>query len=285
MGKLPGNILLAVGLILVMGACGPEQEASTDGDAEEGAVEESAELELVELPKAPAAGAGETLGYGFTAEESSGAMTSFLELAINDVHSMWAEMMVQGGYSMPVVDYILTYEGETEATGCTASGETGPDDAFYCAEEDLIVFVNELAMEIWRSAAEADGGPEAGAKAGDFAVAAAMAHLYAHSLQGEWGWLPAEADQESPVPAGGTELNAECLTGIWAQSAYGSDMLDTDAVERTMETLAGAGQFDGAENEGEAAPSERAAAFMAGFDSGMVSSCDPYLEGEGATQK
>lgn len=285
MSKLPGNILLAAFLVLWLGACGPEEEATTAGKTEEGAAEESKELQMIELPKAPAAEPGETLTYGFTADKSSGAMTSFLELAINDVHNLWAELMVGGGHSMPVVDYSLPYAGETETTGCTSSGSTGPDDAFYCAEDDAIVFMNELAMKIWKSEAEANGGPEAGAAAGDFAVAAAMAHVYAHSLQGEWGWLPTEADQEELVPVKRTELNADCLTGVWAQSVYGSDMLDAGKVESAMETLSATGQFDGADNEGEAVPSERTAAFMAGFESGMASSCDPYLQSDDAAEQ
>jgi predicted metalloprotease len=157
--KLLGNILLAALLVLLLGACGPEEETTTAGKAEEGAAEESEELQMIELPKAPAAEPGETLTYGFTADKSSGAMTSFLELAINDVHNLWAELMIQGGYSMPVVDYSLPYAGEAETTGCTSSGSTGPDDAFYCAEDDAIVFMNELAMKIWKSEAEANGGP------------------------------------------------------------------------------------------------------------------------------
>ena len=63
-----GNILLAA-LLLGLGACGPEQEATTAEPAEEQAAEESEELEMIELPQAWTAEAGETLSYGFTADE------------------------------------------------------------------------------------------------------------------------------------------------------------------------------------------------------------------------
>lgn len=277
MTKLHGNILIAALLVLLLGACGPEEETSTAEPAEEQAAEESGELNVIELPKARTAEAGETMSYGFTADKSSRAMTSFLEVALNDIHNFWAELMVQGGHDMPFVDYILTYAGDTEATNCTSTGSTGPDDAFYCAEEDLIVFANERAMNIWESEAASNGDPEAGAAAGNFAVAAALAHIYAHSLQGEWGWLPAEADQERLVPVKRTELNADCLTGVWAQSAYASDVLEAGAVESAMETFSGAIQHDLADDKEHGTPAERTAAFMTGFESGMANSCDSYL--------
>lgn len=277
MKKLNGKIFSAALLMLVLGACGPEQESSTAEPADEQAAEESKELNMIELPKARTAEPGEAISYGFTADKSSGAMTSFLELALNDIHNFWAELMVQGGHDMPFVDYILTYDGETEATDCTAAGSTGPDDAFYCAEEDLIVFANELAMDLWESEAASNGDPETGAADANFAVVAALSHLYSHSLQGEWGWLPAEADQERLAAVKGTELNAECLTGVWAQSAYGSDMLEAGAVESTMERLSGVGQHDLAEDKDHGTPEERADAFMTGFESAMANSCDAYL--------
>ena len=285
MTKLHGNILLAALLVLLLGACGPEQETSTAEPAEEQAAEKSRELNMIELPKARSAEPGETVDYGFTAEKSSGAMTSFLELVLNDVHNFWAELMVQGGYDTPFVDYILPYAGDTEATNCTSTGSTGPDDAFYCAEEDLIVFANELAMDIWESEVASNGDPEAGAAAGNFAVATALAHIYAHSLQGEWGWLPAQADQERLVPVERTELNAECLTGVWAQSAYASDMLEAGAVESAMETLSGAIQHDLSEDKDHGMPAERTAAFMTGFKSGMANSCDSYLQSGDAPEQ
>lgn len=217
------------------------------------------------------------MDYGFMAEDSSGAMTSFLELALNDVHNFWSELMIEGGYQMPGVDYILTYDGETETTACTETGSTGPDDAFYCAEEDLIVFANELAMKIWESEVASSEEPEAGAADGNFAVAAAVAHLYAHSLHSEWGWLPVEADSDRVVTVKEREQNADCLTGVWAQSVYASDMLEAGAVESAMETLSELGQHDLADEQDYGTPAERTAAFMTGFESGMASSCDSYI--------
>ncbi|WKA54467.1 neutral zinc metallopeptidase [Planococcus shixiaomingii] len=278
--NLPGNILITILMVLVLGACGPEQETSTAGNEEP-----SGELKMIELPKAPAAEPGETVTYGFTADKSSGAMTSYLELLINNVHSLWAELMVQGGHNMPVVDYSLPYAGETEATSCIGTGSTGPDDAFYCAEDDAIVFANELAMKIWESEVESNADPAAGAETGNFAVAAAMAHLYAHSLQAEWGWLPVQADEERLVPVKRTELNADCLTGVWAHSAYDKESLESSVVEKAMESLSGAGQFDLIDDEDHGTPAERTAAFMAGFDSGMANSCDPYVVGDDAPEQ
>jgi predicted metalloprotease len=62
-------------------------------------------------------------------------------------------------------------------------------------------------------------------------------------------------------------------------------MLDAGKVESAMETLSGTGQFDGSDNEGEATPAERTDAFMAGFESGMASSCDPYLQSDDAAEQ
>lgn len=285
MSKQHSNFLAVALLVLLLGACGPEQETSTAENAGQQTEGESGELEMMELPKAPAAGPGESVDYGYTADKSSAAMTSFLDLVINNVHNLWAELMVQGGHNMPVVDYSLPYAGETETSSCVSTGTTGPEDAFYCAEDDAIVFANELAMEIWESLVALNEDPEAGAAAGNFAVAAAMAHVYAHSLQGEWGWLSSQADQERLMPVKRTELNADCLTGVWAYSAYDPELLEPVVVEQAMETLSGAGQFEGIGDEDHGTPAERTAAFMAGFESGMPSSCDPYVLSDDAAEQ
>lgn len=90
---------------------------------------------------------------------------------------------------MPYLDCSLPYADETETTSCIDAGSTGPDDALYCAEEDTIVFSNELAMNIRQREVEANGDPEAHTAAGNLALAAAMGHLYRHAPQEEWGWL------------------------------------------------------------------------------------------------
>src|SRR5690606_4714772 len=130
-------------LISLAAACAPAEESGNTESAEGETTEATEELKPVELPEARTAESGATLSYGYKADDTSTAMTSFIELLLNDVHNLWAELMMEGCQGMPMVDYILSYEGEEEETGCTPTGSTGPEDAFYCAEEDLIVLANE----------------------------------------------------------------------------------------------------------------------------------------------
>ncbi|MGI2328114.1 neutral zinc metallopeptidase [Planococcus sp. YIM B11945] len=273
--KLPGYLLFAASMIL-LGACGPEEETTPAGNEE---APKSGGLELIDWPEAPAAEVGAIAASDFTTEKGSAAMTSYLEVTLNNVHNFWAGLMTQAGLSPVFVDYDLAYEGDAVETRCAESSSTGPDDAFYCAEDDLIVFANELAVKMWKSEAETNDDPEAGAAAGDLAVAVALAHEYAHALQAEIGWLP-EGDRLVPIKS--TELNADCLTGVWAYSTY-SGGLERENVEAAMQTLADMGEFDHIMAEEHGTPQERTDAFMAGFESGTANSCDPFLQsGEAA---
>ena len=90
---------------------------------------------------------------------------------------------------------------------------TTDDDAFDRGTNDTIVISHVVATKIWNGEVKANTDPATGNLSGDFSVALAVAHEYAHNLQIELGIIPAPpamqrhaafiAGYNSGIPASG----------------------------------------------------------------------------------
>jgi uncharacterized protein len=115
----------------------------------------------------------------------------------------------KGDYTAPV---LVLYSGATSSPCGGASGATGP---FYCPGDRKIYLDTAFFDTMQR---------DLGA-GGDFAMAYVVAHEVAHHVQNEMGIMAqvnqarATADQvQSNQLSVRLELQADCLSGIWAQA-------------------------------------------------------------------
>ena len=204
-------------------------------------------------------------------------MHDYLVYVLADVEAFWSPIMVKDGYAQPAVTYSFPALGEPVQTECILETPIDPAQAFYCGYDDQIVMTQLMATQLLEGTYKTNVEPPSEFKAGDFSVAFVLAHEYAHNLQTELGWLPVTGDEAPKATSRSIELNADCLTGVWANSVNARGLLDTTDIQEVKRTLADIGQDPSAPNPTHGTPKERTDAFLLGYDSGAAASCDPYL--------
>lgn len=184
-------------------------------------------------------------------------MDQYLTAIINDVHRYWGRVFTQAGEVAPKVSYRWPDAGKFWSTPCSTQLTTD-ESAFYCSTDDRITISQSFARKIWKGE-------------GDFAVAFVVAHEYAHNVQDEVGILDAH------LPTVNTELHADCLAGIWANSAYYEGILEAGDIEEGIAATQALGDFEFSDPDHHGTPDQRTAAFTKGYNSGSTVQCQSYL--------
>ena len=210
-----------------------------------------------------------------TAEEQRAAEFSARVLATTE--EVWGQVFpaqLNRTYQPPV---LVLFSGQTGSPCGGASGATGP---FYCPADEKAYLDTEFFATLSR---------QLGA-GGDFAAAYVIAHEVAHHVQNQLGIL-GQVDQarrqSSQVEANALtvrlELQADCLSGVWARSVQGlmergdleealnaARMIGDDRLQRQ------AGRVPQPHTFTHGTSAQRASWFERGFDSGRVASCDTF---------
>ncbi|MEM7440993.1 MAG: neutral zinc metallopeptidase [Pseudomonadota bacterium] len=204
----------------------------------------------------------------------------FVSVVLRDTEVMWDEVFesqLGRTYRPPT---LVLYKGVTQSPCGDASGATGP---FYCPADRKAyldtAFFTTLSQRL---------GAE-----GDFAVAYVVAHEVAHHVQNELGILvqannarrqmsQADSNQVSVM----IELQADCLSGIWAR--YARDRLGTVEPGDLQEAVNAARQIgdDTLQRNAGRRPNphtfthgtskQRQRWFSRGYESGKVDQCDTF---------
>ncbi|CUR54402.1 exported hypothetical protein [metagenome] len=206
---------------------------------------------------------------GMVGGDQSPDMATFLTSVLTDIDQFWAGVFVNAGLAENQVSYVFPAPGESVQSACNGGIQTDDSAAFYCPPDDTIVISQAAATQIWQGQMTADPNNTASHESGDFSVALVVAHEYAHALQEELGLTASETRK--------TELQADCLAGVWANSAYYKGMLEGGDVEEGIAALELVGDYDYADPGHHGTPEERVNAFLNGYNTGQGNACDGYL--------
>lgn len=186
-----------------------------------------------------------------------GEIEGFLTDIITDVDRYWTRTLRAADIAEPRVSYVWVPPGQRHMSGCRAVA--GDDAAFYCPADDTIYVGQVLAAQFYR-------------QVGDFGVAYVVAHEYAHNVQAELGRLSADGRTSSKP----FELQADCMAGLWGNSAYASGRFDEADVEEAVRTAYAVGDFDYGNPNHHGTPDERRDAWLTGFESGDPQDCSRF---------
>jgi predicted metalloprotease len=158
------------------------------------------------------------------------------------------------------------------ATRCGAIA--GENSAFYCPADDTIYVGQQFAADLYNGVLRGLPGESAGERAaGDFAVAYVIAHEYAHNVQEELGVYDGrQGEQARPF-----ELQADCLSGTWANSVFEQGLLESGDIEEALSTALAIGDFEVGSEQHHGTPEERRDALQLGFERGNPSDCARFV--------
>lgn len=208
------------------------------------------------------------------------AAGKFVSVTLADTEEVWAQLFQQQlGRSYTPATLVL-FKGVTSSPCGGASGASGP---FYCPVDQKAYLDTDFFVTMER---------QLGAK-GDFAAAYVVAHEIAHHVQNELGILSRAnevraglSQAESNAVSVRIELQADCLSGIWARTAqakFGS--IDKGDLEEAVNAARQIGDDTLQRNAGKrpnphsfthGTSEQRSRWFVTGYNSGKVASCDTF---------
>jgi predicted metalloprotease len=149
---------------------------------------------------------------------------------LGDTEDAWTDIFRREGMSYPQPTLVLFSDEVASACG-GASSATGP---FYCPRDRKVYIDLSFFSELDRRF----GAP------GDFAQAYVVAHEVGHHIQNALGALSSPAGMtrvEANAQSVQQELQADCLAGMWGNSAGGRNFLEAGDVEEGLRAAAAIG--------------------------------------------
>ena len=146
---------------------------------------------------------------------------------VNSIQAYWADEFARQGESYTPARLVL-FTGATQAGCGYASSAVGP---FYCPEDQQVYidlsFFQELQTRF-------------GAQGGSFAEGYVVSHEYGHHIQHLAGVLDASSGAGDTGPTSAavlTELQADCLAGVWMKHATETGYLKQVTDEEIAQSL------------------------------------------------
>ncbi|WP_108668033.1 neutral zinc metallopeptidase [Euzebya rosea] len=203
----------------------------------------------------------------------------FVSFVLDDVQNFWEASFADAGRTYDRSTLVLYTRG-TDTAGCGyGQAAIGP---FYCPADQKVY----IDLSFFEDLATRFGAP------GDFAQAYVIAHEIAHHVQNVLGISDQVRSQQQGASQAEAndlsirlELQADCLSGVWAHSAYGRDALSPGDLEEGLGAAAAVG--DDAIQSSAGAPvnpetwthgssEQRISWFNTGFETGDVNACDTF---------
>lgn len=260
--------LTALVAVLLLSACGTTAANPTPSPSGRAAIEGGT---IDRLPTAPAPPRPTPTPAATLSQDQ------FATAVFNDIQTMWSQEFGRAGITYHPARLVL-YSAQV-ATACgTETSEVGP---FYCPADGSVY----LDLDFLTAMQQFLGAE------GDFARAYIIAHELGHHVQNLLG-ISARANaakQQSPPQANAisvrVELQADCLAGVWAHSAYQRNLLSPGDMDQALRAAASvgddyqqhlSGQQVQPENWTHGSSAQRQQWLQRGFDTGKADDCDTF---------
>ena len=190
---------------------------------------------------------------------------------VNSIQDYWSETL--DGYQLAPTTF---FTGSVSTACGQASSAVGP---FYCPN-DRGIYIDLGFFDVLEQQLGADAGP--------FSQAYVLAHEYGHHVQNLTGVLTGGGGQGAESRAVRTELQADCLAGVWGANAVETGFLEpiTDQqIADAMDTAEAIGDDRiQSKTQGQVNPetwthgssAQRQEWFRIGLDTGDPNRCDTF---------
>ncbi len=229
-------------------------------------------------------GAAPQGGGGGELTQADEQAAQFVSVTLADTEEVWAAVFrdqLGKRYNPPT---LVLFNGVTQSPCGGASGATGP---FYCPADKKAY----LDTSFFTTLSKRMGA------GGDFAAAYVVAHEVAHHVQNELGILgeanrarQASNQTRSNAISVRVELQADCLSGVWAREAQARfQSLERGDIQEALNAARQIGDDTLQRNAGRVpqphtfshgTSDQRQRWFARGFETGQIQACDTF----GATQ-
>jgi uncharacterized protein len=226
------------------------------------------------FPQAPAAtGNG---GYPAGADPEA-KLKDFAKSVFSDTQATWSTVFKEGGSTYRPAKMIL-FSGSTDSTCGPASAATGP---FYCPPDRSVY----LDLGFYKELRDKYGAP------GEFAQAYVIAHEVGHHVQNLLGINDQVRQRSQAEPRQANELSvrlelqADCMSGVWAQSQFGRGNLTDQDIQDGLNAAAAVGDDRiqkaatgriNPESFTHGSAEKRAKWFNEGFAAGSINACNTF---------
>lgn len=237
-------------------------------------------IDVTPLLQSTGGGGGQVVstdGQITQADQEAGA---FVSVVLADTEEVWDEIFQEQVGRKYTPATLVLFKGATQSPCGGASGASGP---FYCPADRKAYLDTEFFTTLSR---------RLGAS-GDFAAAYVVAHEIAHHVQNELGILGQAhrirqqvSQTESNAISVRTELQADCLSGVWARYAQARfNSLESGDLEEAINAAKQIGDDTLQRNAGKrpnphsfthGTSAQRQRWFATGYENATIQSCDTF---------
>jgi|APTNR8051073442_1049403.scaffolds.fasta_scaffold31270_2 predicted metalloprotease len=201
----------------------------------------------------------------------------FVSFVLDDINGYWEEVFTTNNESYSP-SQLNIFDGDIQSGCGLATSDVGP---FYCPADSQtyidLIFFNQLESRFGAS--------------GDFAQAYVIAHEIGHHVQNLLGTnaqverLKSQRGSNSNQLSVRVELQADCLAGVWANSANARGLLEVGDIEEAINAASKIGDDNIQRQSGQTVDQEsfthgsstqRKEWLTKGFRSGNAETCDTF---------